>query len=111
MGIWRQHRVLMSALVIAALLTVFFAVRSVMFTIYWADPAHRDQALAGWMTPGHVLNSWNIDQNVMLAAIGPAAQPGKPQTLKEIAKLQNETLETLIARIETAIVADRASRP
>ncbi len=108
-GTWRRHKVLVTALAMALALTLFFAVRLVVFTIYWSDPAHRDQAPEGWMTPGYVQNSWNISPEALRAAIGPAARPGERQTLDQIARRQDEPVEAVIRRIEAAVAAERAA--
>jgi hypothetical protein len=44
-GFWQQHRLLVTALVAACVVTVFFGLRLVAFTIYWSQ--HRD-ATIGW---------------------------------------------------------------
>jgi hypothetical protein len=66
---------------------LFFAVRLTVFTIYWSDPAHRDQAVEGWMTPGYVARSWDVDPEVIRAALPPPPDgtPDRRPTLDAIA--------------------------
>jgi hypothetical protein len=107
-AVWRRHRVLVSCFVLALLLTLFFLVRMVMFSIYWADPAHRDQSLSGWMTPRYVQMSWHVPPDVIQKAIG-LPDRGGHQSLEQIAESQGVPLDELIAKLEAAIAASRGA--
>lgn len=91
------------ALAIAAV----FAVRLTIFTIYWADPAHRNQQIEGWMTPGYVARSWDVPPEVLRAALPPLpdARPGSHPTLARIAAAEGIALPELIARLQATINA------
>lgn len=102
----RTHPLTSAAFALALLLTIFFAVRTAAFAIYWSDPAHRDHAIRGWMTPGYVAHSWSVPRDLMLEAIGPLPDVRRP-TLNEIAADQNVDLATLVQRIEAAIASYR----
>jgi acyl dehydratase len=52
--LWKQRPLLVSAFVLACALTLFFGGRLVVQTIYWANPAHHNQQVQGWMTVGSV---------------------------------------------------------
>lgn len=103
--LWRHHRRAMIGLGLALAVAGFFAVRLTVFTIYWADPAHRDQRIEGWMTPAYVARSWNVDPAVIRAVL--AAPPGSRPTLERIAQTEGIALPELIARIEAAIATAR----
>lgn len=105
---WRRHPWLTTAFALALVVTLALTVRLTMFTIYWADPAHRDRALEGWMTPGYIAHSWDLGRDALRSALGADAQPGEHLTLEEIAERRGEPLEALIARVEAAIAAERA---
>lgn len=104
----RRRRLLLAAFLAALALTVFFGVRAVLFAVYWHDPAHRDEAIAGWMTPRYVAHSWNVPPEVVAAAIDlePGAAGRRP-TLERIAAAEGVPLPELTARIETAIARYR----
>ena len=89
---------------------VFFAVRLTLFTIYWADPAHREQAIEGWMTPGYVARSWDVPPEVIRAALPPPSDlhPGTRPTLDRIAEDAGIPLPDLIAALTAAIDGARA---
>lgn len=102
----RRHPVLGSAFLLALFATVFFAIRTTTFAVYWADPAHRNLEVQGWMTPGYVAHSWSVPREVMRQAVGPLPDKRRP-TLDEIAAEQDIDLETLAERIQKAIAAHR----
>ncbi len=47
-SLWQYNRGLLIAFVLALAVTLFFAVRLALFTLYWQDPAHRNEPIAGW---------------------------------------------------------------
>jgi len=107
--LWRHHRVALVAFVLAALVTLFFAVRMLVFTLYWADPVHHHQPLAGWMTPHYIARSWHVPPEVVIGALGTDPQRGKPRSLAEIARERGLPLSDLTAAVQTAIDAARAA--
>lgn len=108
--LWRHHRAGVIGLALALVIAVGFAARLVLFTIYWSDPAHSDQPVAGWMTPGYVAQSWDVPADVIRAALPPpeGGLPGLRPTLARIAAAQGIPLPDLLARIEAAIATARA---
>lgn len=108
--LWAEHRLTFIAFLIAATLTVLFAVRSVVFTIYWADPAHHDQPIEGWMTPRYIANSYRVDPKVVGDALGLADLPRRRVTLEDLAQERGQSVQALAAILQTAVQADRAAR-
>ena len=109
LAIWRKHPFLTSGFVIALGFLIFFATRMILFTIYWSDPAHRDQVIAGWMTPSYVVHSWRIPDQLMKDTIGPKPDRARPK-ISDFARDQGITTEALITKIEDAIKAHRATQ-
>ncbi|RCW77867.1 hypothetical protein DFP89_1542 [Paracoccus lutimaris] len=108
--IMRRHPRLVAGILMTFAITIFFAARMTLFAIYWSDPAHRDQVLRGWMTPGYVARSWDIPRGELQQALGVLGHPGARQTLQQIADENGLPLAELIARIEGAIAAHRAAQ-
>lgn len=108
--LWAHHRLALLGFVAATLLTLFFAGRMVVFSLYWADPAHRNQPVEGWMTPGYVAHSWHIDPGALGQALGIAPEPGRRRTLEQIAAERGIPPEALIAQVE-ALIAREKARP
>ena len=95
--LWRQRPIALVGFVIAALAVVFFAVRMAVFTIYWADPAHRDGPIEGWMTPGMVARTRHLPPEVVAEALGLDRSAPRRMTLAEIAAERGVPLQALIA--------------
>ncbi|MGG7643993.1 hypothetical protein ACQ5SP_04180 [Rhodovulum sp. YNF3179] len=105
--LWRRRRGLAIAFVAAVALTLFFGMRMVIFAVYWSDPDHRDQAIAGWMTPRYVAHSWDVPPEVVGRALGLTPEPGRGRTIAEIAAARGQSVETLGTTLEAAIAAHR----
>lgn len=108
--LWRKHRLLFPAFVVALLVTAFFAVRLLVFTVYWADPAHRGQPLEGWMTPRYVAHSYHLSPEVVRDVLDLDPGDGKRRTLAEIAEASDLTLEEIQRRIDEAARIHEGSR-
>lgn len=105
---FRQRPIATIVFLLAALIAVAFIVRGAMFAIWWSDPAHRDQAIEGWMTPRYVARSWDVAPTVVGDALGFDGPPARRRTLAEIAAERGVPLDDLAAAIEAAIAAERA---
>ena len=103
----------LSTMFLAALaLTLWFGGRATMSAIYWADPAHRDEPIAGWMTPGYVSRSWEIPPEVVAEALGltlPRDGGARPPPLEVLAGERGVPLSDLVEGLEEAITAYRAT--
>lgn len=104
MTVFRRHPLLTLAFALALALTLFFAGRFVTRAIYWADPAHRDQPVAAWMTMGYIGRSWNLSPRDLDDAAGFARPEGKPLTLQQIADQRGVPVADVIRTVETAIL-------
>lgn len=108
--LWRKHRFLFPALVVAIAVTVFFAARLLVFTVYWSDPDHRRQPLEGWMTPGYVAHSYDLPREVIRDVLHLDRGDGERRTLAEIAEKSDLTLEEIQRRIDEAAHAQEGGR-
>lgn len=104
---WQAAPAATVILAVALAASVFFGVRTASSWVYWSDPRHIDQPIAGWMTPRYVALSWDVPRAVMLEALG-EVQPGGGRNLAWLAEQRGMTLEALIAEIEATIAAHRA---
>ncbi len=41
-AVWKDYKLLLTGFALAVAVMLYFGVRTVMFWVYWADPAHRD---------------------------------------------------------------------
>jgi len=96
--LWAHHRLLLIGFVLACFFTLLFAIRTVVFTIYWANPAHNNQPLAGWMTPRYIAYSYGVPNQSITGFLGPEAS-GFHATLRKIAKAKGIPVKALEASL------------
>lgn len=101
--LWRKHRFLFIAFIAALAVTAFFALRLVAFSLYWADPAHQDQPLEGWMTPRYVALSYDLPPGVVREVLELEAVDGERRTLEAIAETSELTVGEIQRRINAAV--------
>lgn len=105
----KRHPILTALFAISVALTLYFGARLVLHTIYWADPAHQDQTIAGWMTPGYVAHSWNVPPILVGEALGFTKETiVRGQTLEELARARGLSVEDLSQTLYDAIAEFRA---
>ena len=109
--LWMHHRIALTAFVALFCIACYFAFNAIAAAVYWNDPRHQDQALAAWMTPRYLAQSYSIPPEVL----GPAlfldpSEPPRRLRLDDIAATNGVTLDTLQLRITEATAAFRASR-
>jgi hypothetical protein len=106
--LWRARPWLTTAFLLACALTLFFAVRFTVQTVYWS--AHQDEAVQPWMTVGYVARSWDLEGREIdaLAGLPLPEVKGRPQPLSEIAADREVPVSQVIAEVEAAIATLRA---
>ena len=108
-ALFKRHPVLVSAFLLAVVLSLFFATRIVVRTVYWSQ--HRDQPVAAWMTVGYVGRSWGLDPREIDERAGlPLPENGHPFTLEQIAKDRGMPVAEIIARVEAVVEEMEAER-
>lgn len=110
--LWQHNRIALLAFLCALALAGFFGVRTTASAIYWADPAHSNQPLAGWMTPRYVAQSYRVPPEAVFGAffVDPDA-PRRRRSLDRIAADNGVTLDVLQDRVDAAVAAWRAENP
>ncbi|MFP4303810.1 MAG: hypothetical protein ACLFP0_06060 [Rhodosalinus sp.] len=108
--LWKRHPFATAGFVIALAMIAFFTVRFVAFSIYWADPAHRQQPVAPWMTPRYIAHAWDIPPEDVMQALGVTARPDRRPTLKEIARQRGVPVEIVLEEARALIAAQGAAR-
>lgn len=110
--LWAHNRKLLIAFMVVICLAGFFGVRAAAQFIYWSNPDHQDQTLAGWMTPRYVSQSYNVPPQVVQSAFD-MADDGPPRrvSLETLAAENGMSMEDLLQQIDDAVDAWRAARP
>ncbi|MEQ6885244.1 hypothetical protein [Salicola sp. Rm-C-2C1-2] len=101
--LWHKHRFLCIAFIAALVVTAFFALRLVVFSLYWADPAHQDQPLEEWMTPRYVALSYDLPVGVVREVLEIEAVDAEPRTLEDIVATSELTVAEIQQRINEAV--------
>lgn len=101
--LWQQHRLAVIGFVLACAATVFFAVRFLVFTVYWSDPAHQNQPLEPWMTVSYVAQSWQVPPDQVLKALGLRQMPPHRTSLRDLANDMGISQAALLDRLSSAL--------
>lgn len=106
--LWRARPWLTSAFLLACAVTLFFAGRFTVYTVYWAT--HREVPVEPWMTVGYIARSWGLDPRALDTAAGlpPPEVRGHPQPLSEIARERGVPVAKVIEEVEAAVDRLRA---
>jgi hypothetical protein len=108
-NLWADHKALTLAFGTALFVTVFFAVRLVLFSVYWADPSHHSQTLEDWMTPRYVAYSYRLPPEDVLRALSGGAEVARRPTLADLSEITGQSLEDMQTVIEE--LAAEMARP
>ena len=101
----RQQILLLSGLLIALCITVFFGVRAYH---RFSRPPSNDP-IREWMSIPYIVHAYRMPPPVLLDALGlPADTPPSKRPLSRIAKELNLTTDEVIKRVEDAIAQERA---
>ena len=107
--IFAKHPKLVSALLVATLLTAFFAFRVIYGIVYWSQ--HHEEPIRPWMTVGYVGKSWSVHpREIDETADLPLPVEGKPYTLQEIADQRGVPVEDIIKQVEAAVTKLQAQK-
>ncbi len=107
--LWTHNRALLIAFVAVICLAGFFGIRAGAQFIYWSDPTHQDQTLAGWMTPRYVSQSYNVPPEVVQSAFDMSPDgPPRRVSLETLAAENGTSMGDMQQRIDDAVNEWRA---
>jgi len=111
--LWRRHRILTSAFVLAMALAIFFAGRTIFFVAYWSDPARQDLPPEPWMTIGYVAHSWHVPVEKLARDLDlpPPPKDGPRPSLERLAEDRGQDFEEFKAEIEASLAELRRLGP
>ena len=109
--LWHKNKLSVLIFTGACLVALFFAVRLLLFTIYWSDPERRDAVIEGWQTPGYVAMSWKVPRPVIADALGLEEGERARVSLDDLARERGVPTAELIEVLEAAIADFRDKEP
>ncbi len=103
----RREWLLLLLFLLVLIVTGLFAVRTVRRAAYWHQ--HRDEQIHPWMSVHYVARSYRVPPPILYQSIGvePILHDRRP--LRELAREQNRSVDTLISELQQAIVDFRKS--
>lgn len=103
--LWQANRWALLAFSLALAVTLFFAVRFVAFALYWANPAHQNEPVAGWMTLGYVEKSWDLPPRSLAGPLrmGPPDRSRGPKSIAEYAAERGVPVSQFVAEVQAAV--------
>jgi len=108
---WAAAPVATALMALALVVAVVFGTRAVNGYLYWHDPAHQDETIAGWMSPRYVATSWQVPPEVVGNALGLEKEKPRRLTLDQLAQERGVTLAALTTQIRAGIDAYRTTHP
>ena len=99
-NLWQNHKLLLLAFILAAAATLMFAVRLMVVTIYFSNPAHQNQPLEGWMTPRYLAYSYDLTADELEQVLGVDPTSVSRVHLRNLLKDQGITLQELQKRLD-----------
>lgn len=104
--LWERNKVGLIAFLLALAVSLFFILRLGIFWIYWSDPAHREQPIEGWMTPGYVAYSHHVPKETVVRALGLTPDGHFHKTLDDIAEESGRSVAELKVLLD-AVIAEQ----
>lgn len=101
----RRLLVLAGAFLLALAGAIFFGLRLVIRTLYWAS--HRDEPIEDWMWVGYVARSHDVAPTSLLLALGLSPDVRDRRPLGEIARQRNKRFEEIRTLLEAAIIEEK----
>ncbi|MDZ7822699.1 MAG: hypothetical protein U5K75_00745 [Ahrensia sp.] len=105
----RRRPLLTSFFVIAATLTIVFAVKAAVHFNYLKD--HRSRPIAAWMSPNYIARVWSLDQAEIYSVLGISEQANHNRPIALIAAQQSRSSGELIEIINSLIKTEAGDPP
>jgi hypothetical protein len=103
----RGTRWLVVPFVLALVLAAGLGVRAVVHGLRLSGGP--PPTIEGWMTPGYIVQSFDLEPEAMAAALGLEPGSARGKTLEDIATARDVPLADLIAAVEAVIEARRGA--
>lgn len=99
-----HHPRLFWGAILAGVAACVFAVKLIIFTVYWMEPKHRLQPLEPWMTPGYVARAYDINPKQIISFLELPAEFDRPMTLEQIAMQQGRDVGAMVSTLQDWLI-------
>ena len=96
---------MLAGFAIAALLTAFFAVRAILFAVFWMDTPPETHPIEPWMTPRYIARTYDIPRAEMQRILELAPDETPRQPLGSLARSRGVPVQTYVDQIEALLDA------
>jgi hypothetical protein len=100
-----RRKWLLAGFVLTAALTAFFAVRAIMFAVYWMDPERGHHPVEPWMTPRYIVRAYDIPREVLAETLNlePGDSPKMP--LDKLARERGTDVMPMVQAVQALVDA------
>lgn len=98
--LWENHKLLLLAFLLASAMTLMFAARLIMVTVYFSNPAHQNQPIEGWMTPRYLAFSYDLKADELEQVLGVDPTTVSRVHIRDLLKEQGITIQDLQKRLD-----------
>lgn len=106
-----RRKWLLAGFVLAAALTAFFAVRAVMFAVYWMDPDRGHHPVEAWMTPRYILHAYDIPRERLAETLGLEQGESPKIPLGKLARERGRDVAGMIAAVQALVDGPSGAPP
>ncbi len=106
-AIWKTHRLVAIGFLLAALLTIGFAIKTIGGILYWSQ--HRNAEIEPWMTIGYIAHSYRISPRDLGEALDLTRDQASQKPVGDLAKDAGISFELLRDNILLIIDAQKSS--
>ena len=107
-ALMRRRPLLTSTFLIAATLTIIFAVKSAFLYAYWTD--HRQREIARWMSPNYIARVWKLDVDDIQERLELEDEALNRRPIARIARQKGGNISDYINSIEE-LISDQHGEP
>jgi glycogen synthase len=108
-ALMRRRPLLTSAFLIAATLTLVFAVKAAIFYAYWTE--HRQREIERWMSPNYISRVWMLEVEDIQEKLGIEDEELNRRPIARIARQKGVNISDYINAIEELITDEHGEPP
>lgn len=104
----RDNWIVAGLFVLSLVAIVWFTASSIGEFLYFNDPANKDVALKGWMTPKYIVLTYDLPRPLVADMLGLTSMDQRGTPMRDVATEMGVTLDELTDIVRAAAAAHRA---